>query len=222
MSRRNLPLLVADQQFLSFYNVATDQIHLSLPHKIERCCIYIVQAIGQASPCLVLVTNKEFNKQINSFLSLITKHKPLARQLNTKLTGAIGNLSFYKMYDTYYVRIKSQGGKQTQRTKARQKDFAIAASLSKNIRLALHAAIPKPKQKAMQNRLTKALLQWQLSRAALETNTAVIQQLNNFQFIEEAPLQTICNIPVSINKTPEDGLQIIIPSFTPKQSVKAG
>jgi len=176
----------------------------------------------QASPLLVLVTNKEFNKQINSFLSLITKHKPLARQLNTKLTGAIGNLSFYKMYDTYYVRIKSQGGKQTQRTKARQKDFAIAASLSKNIRLALHAAIPKPKQKAMQNRLTKALLQWQLSRAALETNTAVIQQLNNFQFIEEAPLQTICNIPVSINKTPEDGLQIIIPSFTPKQSVKAG
>jgi hypothetical protein len=45
----------------------------------------------------------------------------LARQLNTKLTGTKGNLSFYKMYDTYYVRTKSQGGKQTQRTKAKQK-----------------------------------------------------------------------------------------------------
>jgi hypothetical protein len=87
----------------------------------------------------------------------------LARQLNIKLTGTKGNLSFYKMYDTYYVRTKSQGGKQTQRTKAKQKDFAIAAALSKRIRLALHTAIPNPKQKAMQNRLTTALLQWQLS-----------------------------------------------------------
>jgi hypothetical protein len=145
----------------------------------------------------------------------------LARQLNTKLTGTKSGLSFYKMYDTFYVRTKSQGGKQTQRTKARQQDFAIAASLSKNIRLMLHATIPNPKQKTMQNRLTKALLQWQLSRVVQETNPAVIQQLNNFQFIKETPLQTILNIPVTIDKTPGEGLQIIIPAFKPKQSLKA-
>ena len=144
----------------------------------------------------------------------------MARQLNTKLTGTKSNLTFYKMYDEYFVRLKSYGGKQTQRTKARQKDFAIAASLSKNIRLILHTAIPNPKQKAMQNRLTKALLQWQLSRTVQE-NAAVIEQINHFQFIEEVLLQTIFNVPVTINKSAEDYLQIIIPAFTPKRSVKA-
>jgi hypothetical protein len=144
----------------------------------------------------------------------------LARQLNTKLTGTRGDLSFYKMDDTYYARAKSLGGKQTERTKARQKDFAIAASLSKNIRVMLHGAIPYPKQRAMQNRLTKALLQWQLSNAA-EQNNAAIDQLGNFQFIEEVPLHTLFNVPVSITRSVQDDLEIIIPAFRPKQSIKA-
>ena len=145
----------------------------------------------------------------------------MARQLNTKLTGSKSGLSFYKMYDTYYVRTKSQGGKQTQGTKARHKDFAIAASLSKNIRLVLNTTIPNARQKAMQNRLTKALLQWQLTGAAIQNNAALIGSLNNFQFIEETPLQTISNVPFTINKTAAGSLQITIPAFIPKQSIKA-
>jgi hypothetical protein len=73
----------------------------------------------------------------------------------------------------------------------------------------------------MQNRLTTALLQWQLSRTAPPINPAVIEQLNNFHFIEEILLQTIFNVPVTINKTAGEGLQIIIPAFKPKQCIKA-
>jgi hypothetical protein len=170
-------------------------------------------------PLIGVIEGVNKNKSILSYLQLLNSNL-LARQLNTKLTGTKGNLSFYKMHDEYFVRLKSQGGKQTQRTKARQKDFAIAASLSKNIRLMLHTAIPNPKQKAMQNRLTKALLQWQLSRAAQQTGS-VIEQLDNFQFIEDVSFQTIFNIPIIINKTTEDCLQIIIPAFKPKHTIKA-
>jgi hypothetical protein len=84
----------------------------------------------------------------------------MARQANTKRTGAKGDLSFYKMRDTYYVRTKSYGGTQTKATKARQKDFALAAFLVARIRSTLHFAIPDPGQKSMQNRLTQALMQW--------------------------------------------------------------
>jgi len=144
----------------------------------------------------------------------------LARQANTTLTGTRGSRTYYKMNGEYFVRLKSSGGKQTQRTKARQEDFAIAASLSKKIRLLLYAAIPDPKQKAMQNRLTQALLQWQFSRA-VQPNDDVITQLENFQFIKEAPLTTIFTVPVAISKTKQDAIEMIIPSFKPKRSIKA-
>lgn len=153
-------------------------------------------------------------------LYLQIKNLPLARQLNTKLTGTKGNLSFYEMDGEYFVRLKSRGGKQTQPTKARQKDFAIAASLSKIIRIILHTAIPNPKQKAMQNRLTKALMEWRLSCTGDKNSVSTIEPLTHFQFIPETPLQTICNVPVTINKK-EDHLQIIFPPFKPKQSIKA-
>jgi hypothetical protein len=126
----------------------------------------------------------------------------MARQVNAKITGAKDHLSFYKMYDKYYVRAKSYGGKQTKATKARQKDFALAAFFAARIRSTLHFAIPNPKQKSMQNRLTQTLTQLVLTKPLQKPSSQVmIKQLIGFRFIEATPLDALLNLAISIHVT---------------------
>ena len=82
----------------------------------------------------------------------------MARQLQSGIRGTFGNLTFYQLYGNYYVRTKSAGGEQTDKTKSCRQPFAIAVTLAAAIRKMLHPAIPYPTNKAMQNNLCKAVL----------------------------------------------------------------
>lgn len=145
----------------------------------------------------------------------------MARQANTKITGTKGDLSFYKLDDTYYVRTKSYGGTQTKATKARQKDFALAVFLAAGIRSTLHSAIPNPKQKSMQNRLTQSLMQWALTKPVQQpVSPLMLEQLMGFRFIEATPLDALLNLAISIHVT-GNALRVTIPAFNPKQAIKA-
>ncbi len=145
----------------------------------------------------------------------------MARQVTSKFTGTKAGLTFYKMYNSFYVRTKSRAGIQTSGTRARQKDFALAASLSACIRSMLAPAIPNPKQKTMQNRLTKAIMQWVLTNPLQCNQNTSVGMLNGFHFTAEPSfLQNIFKEQVT-NAGPGNGLQITIPAFKPVQVIKA-
>ena len=85
----------------------------------------------------------------------------------------------------------------------------------------LHAAIPNPKQRAMQNRLVKTLMEWQLANPLQHAKSTIITNLIGFQFVANAELQNIFSLQVTINDITKDMLQVIIPAFIPKQLIKA-
>ncbi len=126
------------------------------------------------------------------------------------------------MYDTFYVCAKSEGGKQTKRTQERQKDFAMAASLSAAIRKALRVAIPNSKKRTMQNRLTKACMQWIQTNPFNQTQSQQqIAQLKSFSFTEEASVPKLFNA-VTIQTDQLTGtLTLTISSFIPKKTIHA-
>ncbi|HEX5150757.1 MAG TPA: hypothetical protein VFW07_04885 [Parafilimonas sp.] len=59
------------------------------------------------------------------------------------------------------------------------------------------------------------------SNPVQHTQSTTITNLIGFQFAENAQLQNSFSLPVTINDTTKDMLQVISPVFIPRQSIKA-
>ncbi len=146
----------------------------------------------------------------------------MAMQLQSSFTGTVGNLTFYKLYNQYYVRTKSPGGVQTEATKACQQPFGMAATVAANLRRILLPAIPNPTSKEAQNRFSNAVLQWLRSDAYQACQfPCQVQELQGFQFVPQTTLQQLLHINISVYISLGKELTIHLPAFTPKQDCKA-
>ena len=146
----------------------------------------------------------------------------MARQLQSTYTGTIGNLTFYKLYNGFYVRSKSSGGTQTEATKAGQKPFAAAVTIAAYLRKIAHPAIPYPASKDMQHRLIKATLQWlRATPAATAAAPWPIPQLEGFQFLPLTPLSQKIAWEIAVVPSVNKGVTITLPAFIPKQTITA-
>jgi len=146
----------------------------------------------------------------------------MARQLQSSFTGTVGNLTFYKLYNQYYVRTKSSGGLQTEATKRCQQPFGLAATIAANLRRILHPAIPNSASKEAQNRLSTAVLQWLRSQADSTLHPPYpISEVQGFQFISQTSLQQLLLVNITVQTSPGKGLTIHLPALIPSQHIKA-
>ena len=143
----------------------------------------------------------------------------MARIDDVFVTGTIGNIVLYRRMGKPCARIKRNHIKQTAATKKRGINFGIAARAGRGLRAGLKPAMPNPKDRSVQSRLSGAIAKW-LGQSDVENMQAKdnLPFLSLFSFSANDTFPERLKAPVSIN-TSENGVSINIGSFVPARNI---
>ncbi len=143
-------------------------------------------------------------------------------KMTVQLTGRINNLVFYKLGDRYCVRSVPQKVRQTKATKARGKQFGIAARAGKALRQQLLPVIPFPSDNNMQTRLVTAVYRYFQSVEGLNPESVNdLPYINGFQFTTGCTLAERWKVALTIDRDASGVLQLHIPAFVPSTNISA-
>jgi hypothetical protein len=147
----------------------------------------------------------------------------MATQSPMGITGRIGNVIHYQMNGKYYMRSAPRKFKQTKATKKRATEFGKASSIGAAIREQLRSVISNPTDNKMQTRLVSLIFEWLqsgvINGAELSYKMALI---NEFEFIEKGGgIRQRLMLPLQVSNPSPGLVQIEIPAFVPKKSIKA-
>lgn len=146
----------------------------------------------------------------------------MARQSNIKLSCTVGNVIFYRTRTGYYMRSKPQTVNQSKATKAAGERFGWSHITAKALRLAFAPIISDTKNKKMISRLAMACYDC--------INSGVLQQdipVNNLPFITgfeynpEALLKEKLCLPITLQRSADNGLVLHWPVFEPVKTMAA-
>ena len=139
-----------------------------------------------------------------------------------ELNGKINNVVFYTRYGKNFARSKPRKYKRTNAMKVRSRNFGIASSAARIIRMNLYKLIPFPKNKQMQSRFSSAVTKWIGSRDIQDILPETdIVLLNDFQFNEACRLQNRWKLSPVISNLSPGLLQLQLPAFTPMEAIIA-
>ena len=144
----------------------------------------------------------------------------MATQPPMGLVGRTGDIIHYRIGDKFFSRAAPRKFKQTKATKRRAGEFGRASGLACTIRSLLSPVIPEPADK-MQGRLVAVVFQW-LSGTSKRADATSPGDLEGFSFAETKwSVRDRWRIVFQIKNPSAGQLQIRIPSFVPKESIKA-
>ena len=138
-------------------------------------------------------------------------------------TGKVGNLIFYSMYGKKYVRAMPENVKQSKATKTRSTEFGRASTIGGSIRKALSPVIVDHKDQKMQTRLVSVIYQWLNRMGTVKSTSGLLPpDLYSFPFSEKgSSLRTRWKVGLQISQPSAGRMQIKIPAFTPKKSLRS-
>jgi hypothetical protein len=145
----------------------------------------------------------------------------VAKQLASFLKGRINNVVFYQLGNSYVARSLPAQMPQTETTKARSRNFGVAAAAGRILRSYWQQLLPNPKDKNMQSRFSGAIAKW-----LGQTNVQELPQqenlpfINGFCFTTETTLAERLRIPLAVTAN-ANGLIVEIPAFVPTQRITA-
>jgi hypothetical protein len=159
----------------------------------------------------------------------------MARQTGqTKITGTIGDIIFYKMQNEYFARRKGVIAAQRiryevtfQRTRECMNEFGKVSKAGKLLRTALKSHLNVLGSQRLAGRLLKelvAVIQTDNINKRGERNilNGDLELLEGFEFNIYAPLSTIFSGTYQAFNDPfSEAMQIIIPAFVPKTGLNA-
>lgn len=144
----------------------------------------------------------------------------MAIQKDTQYIGTFGNLIFYKWMGLYCIRTLPSSVRQSEPTKQAALNFGKVSSRSKMIRDHFAGFIAAPKDKEMQKRLKKVLLEGiNLKEPAIGELQS--HPLNFFRFNEALLLEQCLGFKMQISERAQGGYTVGIPSINPLRQVKA-
>lgn len=145
----------------------------------------------------------------------------MARDIQFRIKGRMGNLVFYERWGKIYAR--SHGGpiRQSEATKKANTKFGQASSIAKWQRQLLLPAIPNARSLPMQRKFTGALSNWLRSYAGEPGPTENMAFVNHFNFNPDAPLETALRVPVGFSQSAKGIFTCSLPAFVPVQAIKA-
>jgi hypothetical protein len=153
------------------------------------------------------------------------KIKKMARQHDSKLTGTVNNLIFYKFRGEYYMRAKPVSVKRTRASVRSGYNFGKASRISRQIRDIIQQINPCKSDKRMMYRFTGALnkyIGWQEKQdPASPVRQNGLPFIQGFQFNEQADLSSIMAIRVSISSSESGLMEIRFAPFVPGEALQA-
>ena len=152
------------------------------------------------------------------FLTLRNILIRMARQIDSEITGIIGNVIFYERQGEYLMRSVPF---QTIGSQKSAKNYGRASSLSKILRQLLAPLLPNPRDRNMQNRLTPAMRDF----LALLTDRKSIQPDDNplagFRFVLSSNLKDCLLFPLVINQQAGGNIRLELPAIHPVDAIAA-
>ena len=146
----------------------------------------------------------------------------MGKQGNMKFVGTVDNLIYYKWKDIYAVRTKPVKVKQTKASKQQSRLFGMAAHTGAVLRNLLKPALPDAKDRAMMRRLEQAMVQW-LRSGAYSTNEPQdnLSFITGFEFNEQSVLTSRLKLPVTVTRTQQSTVAVLIPQLQPVKDIAA-
>jgi len=145
----------------------------------------------------------------------------MPRQTDLRFTGRIGNLIFYKIDETYYMRGAPGKIKQTAATKKRSTEFGKASRTGSRLRRQLFPVIPFPKDNKMQTRLVTALYTWFRKGYDPLKPCVAVPFLERYQFTEESSIKERWWVDLQVSQPATNMLELKIPAFVPTRNIIA-
>ena len=146
----------------------------------------------------------------------------MALQQNPNATGRIANLIYYTWRGIPCIRTMPNKVRQTKATKARAKDFGLAARYSAQWRAVFADLHPLPGDRQVMYRLNNIFMQWlrvpdQKERVKPEN----CEQLAGFEFNEKSRLKgRVKKYPV-VDVSQKDKIVVTMPSLNPVSDIVA-
>ncbi len=149
----------------------------------------------------------------------------MARQCDSKLTGTVNNLIFYKFRGGYYMRTKPVSVKRSRASVHSGLNFGKASKISKQIRNQIVTINPSKSGSRTMYRFTGALnkyIGWQEKQdPASPVRRNGLPFIQGFQFNEQADLSSIMAIRVSISSSESGLMEIRFAPFVPGEALQA-
>lgn len=145
----------------------------------------------------------------------------MAKQIANFIKGRINNLVFYQLGDNYVARSLPAQMPQTEATKARSRNFGMAAAAGRILRSYWQGLLPNPKDKNMQSCFSGAIAKWLAQTSVQELPPQEnLPFISGFSFTTETNLGERLRVPLTVNTT-DSGLSIALPAFVPMQCITA-
>lgn len=144
----------------------------------------------------------------------------MAIQKDTKYIGTVGNLIFYKWMDIYCIRTVPANVRRTEPSKQAALNFGKVSSRSKMLRQSFDHFIAAPRDKEMQKRLKKSLLE---SIHFTETGEGEMPNhpLKGFRFNEALSIEQLLGFNLNISERPGGNYELEVPEINPFSLIKA-
>ena len=142
----------------------------------------------------------------------------MARQTDSEITGTFDNIIFYERNGDFLIRTVQ---KQTEATEKAAKNFGSASNKAKILRQLLHALLPNPKDRNMQNRLTPVMREFLALMTDRKTISPDDNPLAGFRFVESSDLKDCLQFSLGLSHQPEGGIVVEIPEINPSHSIAA-
>ncbi len=138
------------------------------------------------------------------------------------IAGRVGKFIHYRIGDKYYVRSAPKKYKQTKATRASANVFGRASKFAGVLRGQLTPVIPNLSDRNMRGRLVAALFRWLNSIGDQRAGEVDTKEINGFSFTEtKKSVWERWKVSCEINYPSSGLVEINIPAFVPKQSIKA-
>lgn len=140
----------------------------------------------------------------------------MPKQLNTQITGTVGDVIFYKWRDRYCMRSKGKTGTQAPIAKKNGSHFGKASALSARMRKLMAPLLAEPKSRRLMYRLNRIVYDL-LRQDFFETNEPVnsIPELAGMSLFEQDPISLSLTGYLGVTRNTDHSLSLKIPACNP-------
>lgn len=139
-----------------------------------------------------------------------------------KTRGKIGPTVTYQRGNDEIVRARPVHVRQTKATKVRSRNFGIASTAGRVLRIQLKQAILVPKDRSTQIRFCGAIAKWMQRYAVAEIPSAEkLPFIHDFNFSKEKGMDVRCRVAMLVEQQSDDLITIALPAFIPTRDISA-
>ena len=138
------------------------------------------------------------------------------------ISGRVGNVVYYRLGNTQFVRSIAARVKQSKATKLRSLNFGVASAAGRILRAHLQQVLLLPKDRGMQIRFSGAIAKW-LQRVKVAEMPAAEQLpfVSDFSFSNEIDMASRCRIPLLVEQPTANLITIAMDAFIPTRDITA-